>query len=112
MTDTGTLTVTIDEAAKRLGIGRNQAYEAARSGQIPVIRIGKRILVPVHALEQLIKGPSVRHNDIEPPARILTVRIGLPEKLHSELMTSAAEHGFINIGQEILWRLQKQRADT
>ena len=45
------LTMTIPEAAERLGIGRNQGYEAARSGQIPTIRIGKRLLVPVTALE-------------------------------------------------------------
>jgi excisionase family DNA binding protein len=38
-------TQTITEAAKELGIGRNQAYEAARRGEIPTIRIGKRILV-------------------------------------------------------------------
>ena len=48
-------TITIEEAAKRLGIGRNQAYEAAREGQIPTIRIGKRILVLVAALDRLLK---------------------------------------------------------
>ena len=36
------------------GIGRNQAYEAARRGEIPTIRIGKRILVPVAALDRLL----------------------------------------------------------
>jgi excisionase family DNA binding protein len=46
------LTMTVQEAAKRLGIGRNGAYEAARNGQIPTIQIGKRLLVPVVALEQ------------------------------------------------------------
>jgi excisionase family DNA binding protein len=45
------LTMTIAEAAERLGIGRNQGYEAARNGQIPTIKIGKRLLVPVTALE-------------------------------------------------------------
>ena len=39
-------TLTITEAAKELGIGRNQAYEAARSGDIPSIKTGSRILVP------------------------------------------------------------------
>ncbi|MDA0338378.1 MAG: helix-turn-helix domain-containing protein, partial [Proteobacteria bacterium] len=37
-------TLTITETAKRLGIGRSAAYEAARTGQIPTIKIGKRIL--------------------------------------------------------------------
>ncbi len=45
------------EAAKVLGIGRAAAYEAARTGQIPTIKIGKRILVPMDALEQLLKEP-------------------------------------------------------
>lgn len=49
-------TITIPEAAKALGIGRNQAYEAARRGEIPTIKIGKRILVPVTALERKLRG--------------------------------------------------------
>ncbi len=51
------LTYTIPETAKILGIGRSAAYEAARTGQIPTIKIGKRILVPVAALERLLKEP-------------------------------------------------------
>ncbi len=47
-------TYTVTEAAKQLGIGRNAAYEAARKGEIPVIRIGKRLLVPRVALERLL----------------------------------------------------------
>ena len=47
-------TYTIPEAAEALGIGRNAAYEAARTSQLPTIRIGKRILVPVVALERLL----------------------------------------------------------
>lgn len=49
-------TLTIPEAAKVLGVGRSAAYEAARTGQIPTIKIGKRILVPVTALERLLAG--------------------------------------------------------
>ena len=45
------LTMTIPEAARKLGIGRNQGYEAAKNGEIPTIRIGKRLLVPIAALE-------------------------------------------------------------
>jgi excisionase family DNA binding protein len=45
------LTMTIPEAAEKLGIGRNQGYQAAKAGQIPTIRVGHRILVPVSALE-------------------------------------------------------------
>ncbi|KAB2920018.1 MAG: helix-turn-helix domain-containing protein [Hyphomicrobiaceae bacterium] len=49
------VTMSVPEAAKRLGIGRNQAYEAARQGEIPSIRVGKRILVPVVAFERLLQ---------------------------------------------------------
>lgn len=52
------LTLTIPEAAEKLGIGRNQGYEAARTGQIPTIRIGKRLLVPVTALENKLLNAS------------------------------------------------------
>lgn len=49
------LTLTVPEVAARLGIGRNQAYELARAGRIPVIRLGKRMLVPVAALERWLE---------------------------------------------------------
>jgi excisionase family DNA binding protein len=46
------LTYTVEEAAKLLRIGRNQGYDAAKSGELPTIKFGKRILVPRAALEQ------------------------------------------------------------
>jgi len=48
------ITYTVEEAAKLLGVGRNSAYEAVKAGQIPTVRIGKRILVPKIALEKLL----------------------------------------------------------
>ena len=51
-----TLTLTVTECAKRLGIGRNLAYEAIARGEIPVIRVGKRLLVPKIALEKMLSG--------------------------------------------------------
>jgi len=50
------LTLTVAEASKILGISRNKAYEAAKRGEIPTIKIGKRILVPVVALERMLQG--------------------------------------------------------
>ena len=46
-------TMTVEEAGSLLGISRGAAYSAARSGDLPVIRIGKRILVPKEAFERL-----------------------------------------------------------
>jgi excisionase family DNA binding protein len=48
-------TLSIPEVGKALGIGRSAAYEAARSGQLPTIKIGRRILVPLVALERLLE---------------------------------------------------------
>jgi excisionase family DNA binding protein len=48
------LTLSVEEAADALGISRALAYEAVKNGQIPHIRIGKRILVPKAALDRLL----------------------------------------------------------
>jgi excisionase family DNA binding protein len=51
------VTISVRQAGKRLGIGVNQAYEAAHRGEIPVIRIGsKRMLVPLPAFERMLSG--------------------------------------------------------
>lgn len=39
-------TITVEHAAEILGISRSSAYRAAARGEIPVIRIGRRLLVP------------------------------------------------------------------
>lgn len=46
--------ITIEEAAAVLGIGRGGAYAAARAGQIPVLQLGRRYLVPVRRLAALL----------------------------------------------------------
>jgi excisionase family DNA binding protein len=52
------LTLTVEEVAATLGISRAFAYEAVRRGEIPSIRIGRRVLVPRAALERLIDGDN------------------------------------------------------
>jgi excisionase family DNA binding protein len=47
-------TLSITEAARILGIGRNLAYEAAARGEIPTVKIGRRIVVPAAALDRLL----------------------------------------------------------
>jgi len=49
-------TLTVEQAGRELGISRNSAYEAAKRGDIPTIRIGRRILVPRLALERMLAG--------------------------------------------------------
>ncbi len=52
--------LTIPETAKILRIGRNSAYEAAHRGQIPTIKIGRRLLVPREALERQLAQAKVK----------------------------------------------------
>ncbi len=52
------LVMSVESAAKALHISRNLAYEAARDGRLPCIRIGRRLLVSRHALEKLLEEPQ------------------------------------------------------
>jgi len=48
------LTLTVEEAARLLGISRGLAYEMARCGKLPVVRLGRRLLVSKAALERML----------------------------------------------------------
>jgi excisionase family DNA binding protein len=47
-----TLVYTVRETAKMLNIGLNKAYELIEQKQIPVIRVGRKFIVPKQALEK------------------------------------------------------------
>lgn len=53
-------TYTVDEVAERLGISRNAAYDAVHRGELPALRIGRRIVVPRAALDRLLSGTETR----------------------------------------------------
>lgn len=48
------LTVTVPEAGQLLGIGRDSAYRAADRGEIPTLKLGRRLVVPVPKLLALL----------------------------------------------------------
>jgi excisionase family DNA binding protein len=48
------LTLTVEEAGQMLGVSRSYAYELVRQGALPCMRLGRRIVVPVRALDALI----------------------------------------------------------
>lgn len=52
-------TISVEDAARLLGIGRTAAYEAARRGELPTRRLGRRVLVPVPALLDWLGAPRV-----------------------------------------------------
>jgi excisionase family DNA binding protein len=55
------LVYTIEECAVLLSIGRSKAYEAAHSGELPTIRIGRRLLCPKAALDKLLSEAGQQH---------------------------------------------------
>jgi hypothetical protein len=59
MDETTPLTMSVPDAGKRyFGLSRNAAYDAAARGDIPVIRIGRLLRVPVRALERMLDRVS------------------------------------------------------
>lgn len=44
------LTISVEEAARLLGIGRNTAYDLVREGRLPHLRFGRTIRIPLAAL--------------------------------------------------------------
>jgi excisionase family DNA binding protein len=52
------LTITVEQAAVVLGIGRGLAYALAASGSLPVVRLGRRMVVPLARLEALLEGDN------------------------------------------------------
>jgi hypothetical protein len=57
MTTDSTMTLTVPEAGRvYFGLSRNAAYAAAKRGEIPTIKIGKLLRVPVRRLEQKLNA--------------------------------------------------------
>ncbi len=47
---------TVEQAGEILGLSRPSAYQAALRGEIPTIRLGRRLIVPRIALERMLEG--------------------------------------------------------
>ena len=50
------LTVTVEEAAVMLGISRTTAYGCASRNEIPTVRLGRRLVVPLTRLAAMLDG--------------------------------------------------------
>jgi excisionase family DNA binding protein len=52
-------TISVEDAARELGIGRQLAYQLARSGELPgVMRLGHRFVVVRERFEQVLTGQA------------------------------------------------------
>ena len=55
------LTLTVPEAGWRyLGLSRNSSYAAAERGEIPTIRVGRLLRVPVRLMERMLDQAALR----------------------------------------------------
>ena len=50
-------TISVEHAAKLLGVSRSAAYRAAASGQLPTLAFGRRLLVPTAPLLKMLGLP-------------------------------------------------------
>ena len=57
--------LTVEEAAMLLGISRASAYAAVQRGEIPTLKIGRRLIVPRAAFEKMLDAASERE-PVEP----------------------------------------------
>jgi excisionase family DNA binding protein len=48
----------VAEAGKILGLSRNTAYKAAKAGDIPTIKIGSKMLVPMESMRRILSGEA------------------------------------------------------
>jgi excisionase family DNA binding protein len=54
------MVVTVSDAARLLGISRTHAYELVTRGELAHVRLGRRIVIPKHALERLLGLPRAQ----------------------------------------------------
>ena len=58
-------TITVPDAGREyFGLSRNAAYAAAQRGDIPTIKVGKLLRVPVRALEQMLDIVPVKRAEV------------------------------------------------
>jgi len=62
MRETERATLSVQEAAQLLGISRDAAYDAARRGELPTLKFGRRILVSKAVLDRILAGERVPPN--------------------------------------------------
>ena len=53
--------MTVEEAGKRIGLSRGGSYMAAKRGELPVLKFGRRLLVPKPAFEAMLR---LKHTEV------------------------------------------------
>ena len=60
--------LTIEEGSKALGLSRGSMYKAVHRGDVPALRIGRRMMIPRAALSRLLSctSPEANIDDDDP----------------------------------------------
>jgi excisionase family DNA binding protein len=66
-------TMNLEELATSLGIGRSLVYDLARRGElpVPVLKLGRRFVVPRSAVERLLGVEDAASASSLPPGQIV-----------------------------------------
>ncbi len=93
-------TMSVEQTAQFLGIGRSAAYSAAHAGTIPTIRLGRKLLVPTHALMRTL---GMESNATPPAPRVPTPNLHLA-RLESKI---AAVRASLEAASSMLLEVEK-----
>ena len=63
MTTHDCITLSVEEAAKLVGVGRATMYQAVREGMVPATRIGRRLVIGRDALLKLLERAAESRRD-------------------------------------------------
>lgn len=73
--ETEAMTVTVPEAARLLAISRSHAYELCARGDLPSVRLGRRIVVPIRPLLAMLNNEAAPGDGQDPePVRLVHFR--------------------------------------
>jgi hypothetical protein len=63
-------TTTVPVVGDLLGLSKNKAYEAAAKGEIPILRFGKRIVVPTMPIRRMLGIETATHTQASHRAQV------------------------------------------
>jgi Helix-turn-helix domain len=76
-------TIKVEQAGNILGLSRASAYAAAGRGEIPTLRIGRRLIVPTHALRRMLgEVPENESRPADEPGATKTAENGSHGQLY------------------------------
>jgi excisionase family DNA binding protein len=56
-------TLTVEEAAEMLGVSRAAAYRCVKRGELRSVQLGRRIVIPVAAVDELLDPSPTDESD-------------------------------------------------